>query len=68
MSDPLIVRPGDVLVVCVDRHMDEVQLERLRTELSQIGTGIKIAVIEGVIQLAAYRPSREFSELVEVMP
>lgn len=51
----VVVRPGDTLLVCLERDLPDKELEQLAADI-KAGMDIKVSFLTGVSQLAVYRP------------
>ena len=56
LSNVPMVRAGDVLVVCFEKHQTEADLERFTQQAQECLPGVRVAVMEGVTGLAVFRP------------
>lgn len=52
----LVVRPGDTLILLCKDRSTQADVAWLREELEARLPGLKVAVLEGIDQIAAYRP------------
>ncbi|BBC35277.1 hypothetical protein SGFS_065710 [Streptomyces graminofaciens] len=62
LSNVPMVRAGDVLVVCVERHLTEMDTQRFVDMASDVLPGVRVAFLEGVSGLAVFRPDAATSE------
>jgi hypothetical protein len=65
----MVVRPGDTLIIAMGESMTSEEAERMRRELrAHIPMSVGIAVIEGAVGFAAYRPEPEAQPTVAECP
>ena len=56
-KEPTMVRAGDTLLVCVAHQVSNEDAERLIEDLQRGLPGVKVALMEGVTDLAVFRPA-----------
>lgn len=59
LSNVPMVRAGDVLLVCFEKQQALADVERFEAELRKCLPGVRLAVVEGVTELAVFRPEEE---------
>lgn len=52
----VVVRPGDKLIVCLERDLPDAELKRFADSIRQHLEGVEPCFLTGVTQLAVFRP------------
>lgn len=60
-AQPLILRPGDVLIVRTRHHLTQEDADRARAQLTQ-RLGLEVHILTNADELAVYRPDRVRTE------
>lgn len=55
-KEPTVVRAGDTLLVCVAHQQTEDEAKRFAETLRRGLPGVEVALLEGVTDLAVFRP------------
>jgi hypothetical protein len=56
LSNVPVVRAGDVLLVCFEKHQTEADAQRFTEQAQECLPGVRVAFMEGVTGLAVFRP------------
>jgi hypothetical protein len=64
-SNVPMVRAGDVLLVCFEEQTSDADAQRFTEQVQEALPGVKVALMEGVMGLAVFRPETSDDQPVE---